>query len=254
MKTITFALQKGGTGKTSVSVSVAYELAKKHKVIFIDADPQGNASSWCLTELENEFADALLNSEKEIKNFITHTENENLDFLATAGIGGELRKYAQSDKPKDYHWDITDLCEKLSMIYEYCVIDTSPSFSPLERNCFLSSDLIIPVLQLNQFSVDGLTIFTNNLNDVKSKERGLKDKANMKAIVLNAKDSRIASQNQNLELMKSLENNGIKTFVIPTDQAFNKAQKLNMETQAISGIKKETTQALSEIAEFIEKA
>ncbi|MDY3722781.1 MAG: ParA family protein, partial [Treponema sp.] len=44
MKTITFALQKGGTGKTSVSVSVALELAKKHKVIFIDADPQGNAS------------------------------------------------------------------------------------------------------------------------------------------------------------------------------------------------------------------
>ena len=46
VKTITFALQKGGTGKTSVSVAVALELAKNHKVIFIDADPQGNASDW----------------------------------------------------------------------------------------------------------------------------------------------------------------------------------------------------------------
>ena len=41
MKVITFAIQKGGTGKTSTAVSVAVELAEKgHSVIFIDADPQ----------------------------------------------------------------------------------------------------------------------------------------------------------------------------------------------------------------------
>lgn len=60
MKTITFALQKGGTGKTSVSIAVAEELAKKHKVIFIDADPQGNASAWIgPNEIAYEFSDAL---------------------------------------------------------------------------------------------------------------------------------------------------------------------------------------------------
>lgn len=44
MKTYTFAIQKGGTGKTSVSVSVAVELAKHGRTILIDADPQGNTT------------------------------------------------------------------------------------------------------------------------------------------------------------------------------------------------------------------
>ena len=60
MKTITFALQKGGVGKTSMSVSVAAQLAKfGKKVIIIDSDPQGNSTSWLIEDLENEFSDIL---------------------------------------------------------------------------------------------------------------------------------------------------------------------------------------------------
>ena len=63
MKTISFALQKGGVGKTSISVSTAAELAKYGKTLLIDADPQGNASGWLISELEYELADVLLNKE-----------------------------------------------------------------------------------------------------------------------------------------------------------------------------------------------
>ena len=49
VKSYAFALQKGGTGKTSISVSLAVELASKgKKVVYIDCDPQGNSSSWLL--------------------------------------------------------------------------------------------------------------------------------------------------------------------------------------------------------------
>ena len=58
MRTYSFAIQKGGTGKTTVSVSVAVELARQgKKVVLIDGDPQGNSSSWLLDDLEYELAD-----------------------------------------------------------------------------------------------------------------------------------------------------------------------------------------------------
>ena len=50
MKSIAFHIQKGGTGKTSCSGSIAAGLARKgHKTILVDCDQQGNASSWFLT-------------------------------------------------------------------------------------------------------------------------------------------------------------------------------------------------------------
>ena len=62
MKVLGLGLQKGGVGKTSISVALAAELAKTSKVLLIDADPQGNASGALLKEIEYELADALLNN------------------------------------------------------------------------------------------------------------------------------------------------------------------------------------------------
>ncbi|MBR6298434.1 MAG: AAA family ATPase, partial [Candidatus Gastranaerophilales bacterium] len=84
MKTIAFALQKGGTGKTSTAVSVATELAKKHKVVLIDADPQGNASAWYNNELTAELSDVLTNK-AGIGEALISTGIKNLFMIPTAG-------------------------------------------------------------------------------------------------------------------------------------------------------------------------
>jgi len=63
MKTIAIALQKGGTGKTVLSVSLAAALARKHpgQVLLVDCDPQGNSTEWtCAERLEAELANVLL--------------------------------------------------------------------------------------------------------------------------------------------------------------------------------------------------
>lgn len=249
MKTITFALQKGGTGKTSVSVSVALELAKKHKVIFIDADPQGNASDWIgPNELEYEFSDALT-GKAPLGQCIAKTLSKNLFLLPTAGLGGTLRSYQESAEATKQPYHIADdIIPELAKIFDYCIIDTSPALGAIERACFAASDEVVPVLQLNQFSVDGLTIFTNNLTQIK-KDMRLGDKPALTKIVLNGYDARIAQQNDNLKKFTDMKISGIKFFIIPTDQAFSKSQKIKVEPQdqAATNAKKETLDVLSQI-------
>ena len=96
MKTITFAIQKGGTGKTSVSVSIAGELALAgKKTLLVDADPQGNSTGWIFPEIEYEFADVIL-GKASLNQAIKQTAVENLFILPTAGLGGSLRDFSQT--------------------------------------------------------------------------------------------------------------------------------------------------------------
>ena len=140
MKTIAFALQKGGTGKTSTAVSVATELAKKHKVVLIDADPQGNASAWYNNELTAELSDVLTNK-AGIGEALISTGIKNLFMIPTAGVGGGLNAYQKIEangKPEA----MLDVTDELAKAFDFCIIDTSPHFGPLEESCFIASDEI----------------------------------------------------------------------------------------------------------------
>lgn len=250
MKTITFALQKGGTGKTSCSVSVAVELAKKFKVIFIDADPQGNSSAWIgPDQLAYELSD-VLTEKAPVGKAICKTVEPNLFLLPTAGIGGSLREYQESSKAMTQPYAIADLLPDLAQIFDYCVIDTSPSFGAIERAAFAAADEVIPVLQLNQFSIDGLKIFTTNLASAKKSLR-LGDKPVLNKIILNCRDERISQQNENLKLFEQMKTNNIELFVLPTDQSYSKAQKQKIPIQMTGAAKKETLDILSKLAASI---
>lgn len=254
MKTITFALQKGGTGKTSVSVSVATELAKTHRVILIDADPQGNSSSWIGPQnLKYEFSDALT-GKANLTDCLTETIVPNLFLLPTAGLGGSLRSYQESAEATKQPYLIADeIIPLLAKAFDYCIIDTSPALGAIERACFAASDEVVPVLQLNQFSVDGLSIFTNNLVEIKKNMR-LGEKPILTKLILNGYDARISQQIDNLKRFKEISGDALSLFLMPTDQAHGKAQKLGVPTQEqnLTGVKKETLLMLSNIAKALE--
>ena len=250
MKTITLALQKGGVGKTSLSVTLATELSKLGKTILLDADPQGNATTWIYSDaLTSELAD-VLNEKTEVIKAVQNTPVENLFIIPTAGLGGDLRQY-QKTKASSSPYAIQDIVDALNPYFDYCIIDTSPNFDPLNEAVFLASDEILTVLQFNEFSKDGLEIFTENLRDARKRLRIPSNKAIQNKIILNAKDDRIKQQSIILEGMKQLENAGYKLFIIPVDQAFNKAQAIHVSIQDLAGTKGETLTAIDEIIQEI---
>ena len=245
MKTITFALQKGGTGKTSVAVSVASELAKTSKVVLIDADPQGNASAWYNKELTAELSD-VLSKKASIGDALVATGVKNLFMIPTAGVGGGLNSYQKTEaqEKKEAMLDVTD---ELAKAFDFCIIDTSPHFGPLEESCFIASDEVVPVMMIDRFSFDGLEIFMTNLADLKSRSKRVSKPAVIKRLVLNAKDNRLSTQSGKIEALTQTLPSGMLLHIIPVDQAFKKAQDSHEPIDNVDA-KKETLETITDIA------
>lgn len=248
MKIITVALQKGGVGKTSTAVSLAVELARSGKTIIIDADPQGNATTWLnIQTMEYEFAD-LLNGKCTLEQCVNKTSTENLFIIPTAGIGGELKEYSEN-KAGGNQGKIKKTLKEIAKNYDYCVIDTSPSFGNFERGIFYATNEIIAVLQLDEFSKDGLQIFNDRLRAfIADNLEEDEVRPNFNKIVFNAKDDRIAQQNIILNQFQALKQHGYNLYVIPVDQAYRKVQSAHIAVQDFSGTKKETLETIRQLA------
>lgn len=250
MKVVGFGLQKGGVGKTSISVSLAAELAKTSRVLLIDADPQGNASGALLKEIDYELADALLNGCTADKP-VTKTEVKNLWIMPTKPIETEgkeksrLRVYKKnvaSDEP----FVMDDLTKEFAEDFDFCIFDTSPDFSTFEENVFYACDEVVPVMKCDTFSADGLTVFMENINDFKRRRRC--EKAVIKTIVLNEHNASFAlDTNIRNEIMKQP---GYNKIVVPQDQAFKKAAAYQKTIQEI-GAKSSTLKAISQLADTL---
>lgn len=248
MKTITFPIHKGGTGKTSTSCSIAVELANSgKKTIIIDADPQGNATDWFdIQNIRYELADILM-KKCEVTDAILPTKIENLFIIPTASVGGNLRTYSKTlanSSPNAFKHLVRKLVD-----FEYCIIDTSPSFTGLEESCLLAADEAIPVLRLEDFSKEGFKTFIDNIKDMQERHDCEEDDLLMNKLILNARDLRVIQQTEYFNFFSSLPN--YQTFVIPIDQAFPKAQKVHYPVQSLDITKKQTLEVLTKIANVI---
>lgn len=249
MKTITFALQKGGTGKTSISVSTAVQLAENgKKVLLIDADPQGNATTWLgIDTISIELADVLM-KKNSAKDAIINTQVDNLFIIPTASLDSDLRLYSKTLATQQ-PFIIKHLCREIKEDFDFLIIDTSPAFGALEESCFLASDEAITVLNIDEFSSDGLITFMQNIDSLK--DRYDTDKPKMNKIILNSRDLRLVQQADYLEKIKTATDS--KLYIVPVDQAFRKAQSVHVPVQYLEGTKKETLSVIQELSSDIEQ-
>jgi len=249
MKTITFALQKGGTGKTSISVSVAVELANAgKKILLVDADPQGNATTWIYNQqFNNELAGVLLDA-CTIQDAIKQTSVNNLYILPTAGASGKLKEYADNNAKLA---KLKNVLRGVSADFDYCIIDTSPSFGNFEKSVYYATNEIVIVLQLDNFSKDGASIFIKRLNQYFNDDLDTDaPRPAFNKIILNATNKSFKLQNEYLEQFKVLMNNGFNLYTVPQDQAFKTAQATYKPLQEIAK-KPDTIQSIKDIASDI---
>ena len=251
MKTIAISLQKGGVGKTSLSVSIAAELASFGSTLLIDADPQGNTSAWVGADTINaELAD-VLTDKTPLKSAIVKTGLPGLFLLPSAGLGGDLKAYAESGAKDDPLFIKRLVGEVAALGYRYTVIDLSPAWGAIERAAALAADEVITPILGDSFAMDGLQIFSENLAILK--KRFDTDKPVYTKIIVNAVDGRVKQHSETLEEMRKNQVDNLTIYSIPVDPAFRMAQRKHLFLQDLTTTKSETRDALSAIAADIRK-
>lgn len=253
MYCLSIANNKGGVGKTTLSVSLACELSKKGRVLLVDCDPQGNSTASLIQDYNFEFADALMGKCAPVEAICT-TRFPNLCVMPTISLDksnpnslNALRLYKTTlaaNNPNAIRKMVRDLNNR----FDYCIFDTCPAFDPFEENVMAACDEVITVLLMDVFSMDGLTIFQENLKDFK--ERKELSNPEFSKIILNCCNKSITMHKSILEKMDAQDQ--FDCFVVPQDQAFKRAQNLQKPIQYLDKVdgeaKPETLQALEILA------
>ncbi len=161
------ANQKGGVGKTSSVIQLASGLARRGEtVLMIDGDPQGNLSLFFGASTPKDFSQllpALARGEAvQLKEYIHRRVRRNLDILPVnnKNLKNEIPDTIIHEAGKIFVTFINSMKEK----YQWIIMDSSPSNSPLERILVQSSDAVIIPLEFQLFSVSGLESILEEVN------------------------------------------------------------------------------------------
>jgi len=240
MKKVAFHIQKGGTGKTTLSGNVAYHSGKSRKTVLIDCDPQGNSSSWFITETpQYELQDVLKGTVAALEALVKIKD----DFyvLPTFGLNGALKQYAETQL-NDEPFIFEDLCAELEKIdFEVAIFDLSPGMSRLEKCVLLAMDEVITPLTPEFFSIDGISIFNNELKKI---NKAYRKNVQHKKVVANNINRSFKRHNVYYNQFQKLD---YELFTVPQDAKIAEAQIYNKsifdyypESKTIPEIKKLT--------------
>ncbi len=224
-KVISVANQKGGVGKTTTAVNLCALLAKKNKkVLLIDTDPQGNATSALGIEKEVEFSTYdLLITDTPIRDIIQKTPIKNLD-ISPSNInlaGAEVQLVSMMSREQR-------MKEKLDSVkdeYDYVIIDCPPSLGLITLNAFTASDSVLIPVQCEYFALEGLGQL---LNTVELVRKHLNKNLYIEGALLTMYDIRTNLANQVVREVKKFFQNKVYKTVIPRNVRVSEAPSYGM--------------------------
>ena len=206
MKILSFVNPKGGAAKTVSAITFAYALVKRgKKVLLIDADPQGNATSGVGMDKNVELSvyDMLISDEVESKDIIQKTEIKNL-YICPSNInlaGAEVELVSMMSR----EYRMKEKLEQIKSDFDYIIIDCPPSLGLITLNSFTASNSVLIPVQCEYYALEGLGQLINTINLVK---KHLNKELEIEGALLTMYDIRTNLSNQVVkEVNKYFENN-----------------------------------------------
>ena len=218
--------QKGGVGKTTTTINLAAGLAlKDKKILVIDLDPQGNATTG-LGLLNSENSDetiyGVLNGAKKISEVIKKTQFQNLDLVSSNVDLSGLEVETASDSRRAFilKEQIMAYLKDFSDKYEYVFIDCPPSLSLLTVMALVASHSLVVPLQTEFFALEGLTQLMKTIDRIKI---NLNNELKIKGILLTMYDKRNKLSSQVEKEARDYFKEKVYSTVIPRNVRLSEA-------------------------------
>ena len=219
-RVISIANQKGGVGKTTTAVNLSACLAERgKKVLLIDIDPQGNATSGLGIEVhEDKSIYNVLVDDMDIAETVVHTMVKKLD-VCPANInlaGAEIELVSMVSRENR----LKDAVEKVKENYDYILIDCPPSLGLITLNAFTASDSVLVPIQCEYYALEGLGQL---INTIKLVQKRLNQDLIVEGVILTMYDARTNLSTQVAREVEKYFGNKVFQTIIPRNIRLSEA-------------------------------
>lgn len=221
-KSVCIINQKGGVGKTTSTVNISSAIASMGKrVLIVDLDPQGNASSGIGLK-RHEYQEAnvyhLLIGEAEITEVIYPTAFKNLSIIPANAdlVGAEIELVNESKR----EYRLKEAFAQITERFDFIFIDCPPSLGLLTLNALTAANSFLVPLQCEYYALEGLSQLLNTAGIVK---KGLNPELKIEGILLTMFDSRNNLSHQVVGEIRSHFNEKVFEAIIPRNVRLSEA-------------------------------
>lgn len=212
-KIIAVTNQKGGVGKTTTAVNTAAGIAKcGKKVLLVDTDPQGNATSGVGIDKRKvkKSSYSIMIDDMKAEETIIHTEFENLDIIPSS-----MELAAAEIELVEIEHRESRLKNALALIkgnYDFIFIDCPPSLGLITTNAFCAADTLIVPIQPEYYALEGLSQLVSTVRIIKRKYNEYLD---IEGVLLTMYDGRLNLTQQVVQEVKKFFPRKVFSTVIP---------------------------------------